>query len=621
MVDVNSQNNSVSINISSSGSSVNAKVTPDSAMYYSEKSREYAESDKIIDGKYYSSKYYANKSQTNADVAKTYATASENAYKSTQDMANSVLADIESVRAEAVESVTAIATTGVASVDEKVTTGIASVEAKSDEVLSTVNEGIAEINSTKTTAVNAVNTSKNEALNAINQTGVGNLANKDLSNLSAIGEARFASGLNDKITNCITEIPQRIKYTLESGTLTIKAGSVVIVPYGTEDLTSQYPKGNTFLNDNFKVYDAQFTDGKFFVWAEVVSDIVVSPTTAGTLTRFTTLNLTTNTVSSVIQTESGAATNTQSYTYNYTGYYNTSTNLVGYTNNSTTITYSDVRSLPFMSVIADGTYMYGSIDQVFYGMGYIGQHKWLDKGIKILCCNGRNEDGSLKNVEVVTNKVDVFTGGTAKTEYIDFYDATTNRVHRIAQVKNTLIANSLGELDGYASQYAIAYIVPENRLYWHAANEPWAQFVGACVGSHVNGDTAGTVSVIKQKLPFRAVDYNEAVVKSSLQECQVIVETYANGTSWYRVWSDGWKEQGGLSSNIGVDQTVTITLLKAFKNTNYSILCNWLPSGTYSIDDNPIPHTKTTTNFKIRGTGYGANDGYSLPAQWYACGF
>ena len=89
-----------------------------------------------------------------------------------------------------------------------------------------------------------------------------------------------------QITNCITEIPQRIKYTLESGTLTIKAGSVVIVPYGVEDLTNQCPIGLTFVHENFKVYDTQFTDGKFFVWAEVVSDIVVNPTTAGTNAHF-----------------------------------------------------------------------------------------------------------------------------------------------------------------------------------------------------------------------------------------------------------------------------------------------------------------------------------------------
>lgn len=64
-----------------------------------------------------------------------------------------------------------------------------------------------------------------------------------------------------------------------------------------------------------------------------------------------------------------------------------------------------------------------------------------------------------------------------------------------------------------------------------------------------------------------------------------------------------------------------VTLLKPFKTTNYSIGCNWLAGGAASVDDNPIPHSKTTTNFQIYGTYHGANDGYSLPAQWFTCGY
>ena len=42
-----------------------------------------------------------------------------------------------------------------------------------------------------------------------------------------------------------------------------------------------------------------------------------------------------------------------------------------------------------------------------------------------------------------------------------------------------------------------------------------------------------------------------------------IVETYVNGTSWYRVWSDGWCEQGGrFQSADGTDTGVNF--LKPF---------------------------------------------------------
>lgn len=63
-----------------------------------------------------------------------------------------------------------------------------------------------------------------------------------------------------------------------------------------------------------------------------------------------------------------------------------------------------------------------------------------------------------------------------------------------------------------------------------------------------------------------------------------IVETYQNGNSWYRIWSDGWCEQGGfISSGVGI---VTINLLKPYKDTFYSVLI------TSSADNGSAGHTQ-----------------------------
>lgn len=45
-----------------------------------------------------------------------------------------------------------------------------------------------------------------------------------------------------------------------------------------------------------------------------------------------------------------------------------------------------------------------------------------------------------------------------------------------------------------------------------------------------------------------------------------VVQNYKSGTSWYRIWSDGWIEQGGYCGG-----TKTVTFLKAYKDTNYTI--------------------------------------------------
>ena len=424
--------------------------------------------------------------------------------------------------------------------------------------------------------------------------------------------------LNDNtITNCITEIPQRIKYTLESGTLTIKAGSVVIVPYGTEDKTSQYPKGATFINNNFKVYDTQFTDGKFFVWAEVVSDIVSSPTSSGTLTRFTTLNLTTNTVSSVIQTESGVATNTQSYTYNYTGYYNTSTNLVGYTDNSTTIIYSDVRSLHFMSVIADGTYMYGSVKQVFQGMGYIGSTIWADKEIKCLAPNGRNLDGTLNNV--VTTRTTIALRTLSGTNDVAFL---MNPVGSFDYVG----LNTVEYTDKPSSTCRRYYSELDNYWYNNEANEKGKTLAYVYVGTATIN--SGVISNFQPKLPFRAVDYNDfadrhcttkATTTSTATSLKpaVVVQNYVNGSSWYRVWSDGWIEQGGLVviNKTNSSFTGSVTLIKNFTNTNYTITHSSEGTGLFIVNLNDL----TTSGFTVYQTGYSSNTAEN--ARWYACGY
>ena len=53
---------------------------------------------------------------------------------------------------------------------------------------------------------------------------------------------------------------------------------------------------------------------------------------------------------------------------------------------------------------------------------------------------------------------------------------------------------------------------------------------------------------------------------------RTVVETYVNGTSWYRVYSDGWCEQGGYKSGVSAANTMEKTsLLKSYINTNYSV--------------------------------------------------
>lgn len=326
-----------------------------------------------------------------------------------------------------------------------------------------------------------------------------------------------------EVTNCITEIPQRIKYELNEGTLTIKAGSVVIVPYGIEDLTAQYPKGATFINDNFKVYDTQFADGKFFVWAELVNDAIGSG--AGTaVDRPIFVRIDENAVHGFV--------NVGSSTENYTGnlnymLYKTDENVMKLYDTGKLTNW--LYSLPLGVVTGNGTYLFNSINQVFNGIGYIGSTIWVDKGVKGLKTNGRNADGTLNSEEFTLNALQI------------------NNIF-ISSVNNSYYAIINGD-DNIVSRSVVAdtiYDKQNNYIYREDG-----QFKVGCIIAKASADTKGITS-FHPKQPFRAVDYSDAsglgmpsskYINLTLGSSGATYTAPANGYFYMRGKSSGTNQQ------------------------------------------------------------------------------
>ena len=102
-----------------------------------------------------------------------------------------------------------------------------------------------------------------------------------------------------------------------------------------------------------------------------------------------------------------------------------------------------------------------------------------------------------------------------------------------------------------------------------------------------------------------------------------VVESYRNGTEWYRVWSDGWVEQGGyVPKNSDTSSTViTINFLKPFANEDYVMYGG-------------IQSTDSTTSTTYRGVGVRGENTTDVHSKtgfkmlkhpyaskfWYACG-
>ena len=95
----------------------------------------------------------------------------------------------------------------------------------------------------------------------------------------------------------------------------------------------------------------------------------------------------------------------------------------------------------------------------------------------------------------------------------------------------------------------------------------------------------------------------------------VVVKNYLNGNSWYRVWSDGFIEQGGLSTGVN---SKSITFLKPFSNANYTLIASIINESNYSYS--PMLNNKTANGFSYQ-INYGGTSNVTGDCNYYACGY
>ena len=188
-------------------------------------------------------------------------------------------------------------------------------------------------------------------------------------------------------------------------------------------------------------------------------------------------------------------------------------------------------------VTADGVNLIGSVDQVFNGMGYIGATVWVDKGVKGLIPNGRNEDGTLKNIEFTTTdlKLRTFTNTGACV----------------------LLANGIDNL-GYANLSYYEYDKTSNYVY----NTYYGRIPsGQMVLLNFYAD-AGVITSFQSKQPFRAVDYSDASALG-MPSSKYVDLTLGSSGATYTAPANGYFYMRGKSS--GTNQQIYMS------NTNTTL--------------------------------------------------
>lgn len=331
------------------------------------------------------------------------------------------------------------------------------------------------------------------------------VANQSLSNLNSTG--KNIANWSSNITNCLTEIPQDIKLELSSGTLTLKAGSKVYVPNGTDtfDVETVESDYSTTSTGAAQMYICKISGGGIF---------------GGYMTG-------------------GTVTERPSTPINYAVYYNTTTNICeAYWSGAW-------HTLSFPIAIATrGSSGYESIDQVFNGFGYIGSSVFVLPGVKGLIPNGRNDDGTLKNIS---------------------FDSTTVKTADMSNGNRTIIIQDSGRLMGYLDT---AYYEDENIIKNSSGDIQLVCYLG-----HVIVES-GAITRFETKSAFHAIDYSDSptIAGWALPSNQYIELTLGASDSTYTAPANGWfavsKTSGGTGKYIGLLNTTSGCGIETYPNVN-----------------------------------------------------
>jgi len=150
------------------------------------------------------------------------------------------------------------------------------------------------------------------------------------------------------------------------------------------------------------------------------------------------------------------------------------------------------------------------------------------------------------NANLIATRADSITFTLTEISDVDVA-SLTNGTYTICVLKDVIIPEVCGTV--YYSK--IAPLAPQQ-------NDVWLDISGELIKSYkydtgvfvpYNGVPIGTVTVNTGVCTaVTTIRYNYNGYNVNKKNDSFVVETYTSGSDWYRIWSDGWTEQGGLQS-------------------------------------------------------------------------
>ena len=254
-------------------------------------------------------------------------------------------------------------------------------------------------------------------------------ASTSLDNLTADGQM-IIDTQNGTISNCVLEIPQNIKVTLENNVLTVKSGSILT-------LTGDTYATATTNHDVARTYNS-LADGRYFIFM------------AGNLASLGAARKI---------SEVGSGDTVPDSSSSLTAFYNTADKKMYQKENNVWTVWNVVYPLCIIEA-SDGAVSFAKDskgnDMIFNGAGFIGHHAFVYPNVRKLICKGKADSKLNSYDELVNGLYIVDLGQSIGTRAV------------ISRNSNTYFSNIYWEVDKYSdlvAQAGVQYCRETNYCY------------------------------------------------------------------------------------------------------------------------------------------------------------
>ena len=229
---------------------------------------------------------------------------------------------------------------------------------------------------------------------------------------------------------------------------------------------------------------------------------------------------------------------------------------------------------------------------------YSGTTITVKQGLKVLIPNGRNADGTMNNIEYTVPQ-DLTRDVGIANRWNGYFVLHEGFIDAINHANNIWINDKEPDVQG-----GYWYSPEQNRSYFYTNG--WIERKLVFLGEYTLNTNLSAITDIKTYEPVSLAKWSDIEYTSR----HIVTRYYRNGTSWYRLWSDGFLEQGGIGPSTG-----TVQLIKAYSDTNYSkLLTSRSFGGPVYISTAETEGYTTTSSFKVIGS-------YTQTYWWYTTGY